>query len=109
MLKMKKYEAFAKMTKLFGPWNTWSRAEHIAYGLARGVPYASMEASANDNPLAVCIESRLWSLGVFPEYPKPIEDGKYHAIPREIYSEINALVVWVKKKPRVKKIHEAAE
>ncbi len=110
MLKMKRYEAFAKMTKLAGPWNTWGRAEHIAYGLVRGVPYVKMERCSNDNPLAVAVEDRLWSLGAFPDHPKPTADGKYHSIPREVYEEVKALVVWVKKEPRVKRDKdEAAE
>ena len=110
MLKMKQYEAFAKMTKMFGPWNTWGRAEHIAYGLVRGVPYARMERCSNDNPLATLVEDRLWALGAFPEHSKPAEDGKYRSVPREIYDEVKALVVWVKKEPRVKRNKdEAAE
>lgn len=110
MLKMKRYEAFAKMTKMAGPWNTWGRAEHLAYGLVRDVPYARMERCANDNPLAVAVEKRLWELGAFPEHPKSSEDGKYHCVPREIYDEVKTLVVWVKKTPRVKREKvEAAE
>ncbi len=108
MLKMKKYEAFAKMTKLFGAWNTWGRAEHIAYGLVRGVPYAKMERCSNDNPLSVSIESCLWAIGAFPEHPKPADDGRFRSAPREIYEEVKALVVWVKKEPRVKKDKEEA-
>jgi len=103
MLKMKKYEAFAKMTKLFGPWNTWGRAEHLAYGLVRGVPYERMERCCNDNPLCMGVEACLWALGAFSEHPKSVENGEFRCVPHEIYDAVNALVVWIKKTPRVKK------
>ena len=106
MLKMKRYEAFEKMTKQCGPWNTWGRAEHIAYGLVRGVPYARMERCSNDNPNAVTWKHVLWKLGAFEEHP--YVEGGY--LPQALYNVEADLVVWVKKEPRVKRSKdEAAE
>jgi hypothetical protein len=39
MEKLKKQEAFKRATEAFGEWKTWGRAQHLAYGLIRGVPY----------------------------------------------------------------------
>lgn len=36
MEKLKKKEAFCRAVAAFGEWRTWSRADHIAYGLVRG-------------------------------------------------------------------------
>ena len=105
MLKMRKYEAFEKMTKLCGPWNTWGRAEHIAYGLIRGIPYEKMERTANDNPHAVEFSGVLWKIGAWPENPC---DGRGSwLLPRELRDECNKLVIWVKKVPRIK--HDEVE
>lgn len=108
MKTMKKSEAFEKMVELFGEWRTWGRAEHIAYGLIRGIPYERMERCSNDNPHATSFEHRLWKLGAWPEHPYPT-DTRYPSVPREIRDEASALVKWVKKEPRVKKEVEAAE
>lgn len=107
---MKRYEAFAKMTKLFGPWNTWGRAEHIAYGLARGVPYARMERCSNDNPPSYEAARVLWKLGAFEGHEPPPTSSAYPSVPHALYDEVIKLVVWLKKEPRVKrKTPEAAE
>ncbi len=103
MLKMKKYEAFAKMTKLCGPWNMWGRAEHIAYGLVRGVPYERMESSANDNPHAVMYIDVLWKVGAWSEHPAPEGNG-FRSPPNVCYQEAITLVKWIKKTPRLKNV-----
>lgn len=99
MLKLKRSEAFERAVKAFGPWNTWSRGQHIAYGLARGVPYSSMERTANDNPHAIysgpSFEACLVQLGVLENVPF----AQYEAW-RARQDELAALVVWVRKEPR---------
>lgn len=100
MLKLKKKVAFELMVKFFGPWNTWGRAQHIAYGLVRGVEYSRMEKYSNDNPHAVDVVSVLWKLGAWEEH-KFVDDGKFRLAPRECYEEVQKLIVWVKKPIRV--------
>lgn len=110
MKTMKKFAAFKKMTELFGPWKTWGRAEHLAYGFVRGVEHSRMEKCSNDNPPSYSVALRLWELGAFEEHPAPPKDGKYRSVPREIHDEIAKLITWIKKEPRVKKpADEAAE
>lgn len=99
MNTMKRNEAFARALKAFGPWNTWSRAEHLAYGLVRGTPYSSMEKCCNDNPLSVSVEYALWKLGAWPEHPYPT-DGKFHCIPNDLRKETWELISWVHKPVR---------
>jgi hypothetical protein len=99
MQTMKKKEAFARALKVFGPWNTWRRDQHLAYGLIRGIPYSRMEKCANDNPLATMVEYKLWALGAWPENPKPT-DGKFHCLPNEYRKEVCALIEWVHKPVR---------
>lgn len=98
MLILKKFEAFERAVKAFGPWNTWSRGHHLAYGLARGVPYSSMERTANDNPHSC------WP-GIYPSLVKlgVLDDVPYGNDVRTAQdAEVNALVVWVHKVPRVR-------
>lgn len=110
MKTMKKFAAFKKMTELFGAWNTWSRADHLAYGLIRGVEHSRMERCSNDNPPTYEVARKLWDLGAFEEHPAPPKDGKYRSVPSEITSAVRDLITWVKKEPRVKKpADEAAE
>lgn len=99
MLKLKKQVAFELMVKSFGPWNTWGRAQHLAYGLIRGVEYSRMERYSNDNPHAVTVDYALWRLGAWEEHPF-VNDGKFRSIPRECYDEVQKLIVWVKKPVR---------
>lgn len=96
MQTMKKKEAFARALKVFGPWNTWRREHHLAYGLIRGIPYSRMEKCSNDNPLSVSVEYALWALGAWPECPKPT-DGKFHGIPIEYRKETWGMIEWVHK------------
>ncbi len=110
MKTMKKFEAFKKMVEKFGPWNTWSRSEHIAYGLARGVPYARMERCSNDNPPTYSVASDLWKIGAFEEHEAPPKDGKCRPVPGDVFKQVSDMIVWVKKEPRVKKpADEAAQ
>jgi hypothetical protein len=97
MLKLKKKVAFELMVKSFGPWNTWGRAEHLAYGLIRGVEYSRMERYSNDNPHSVGIARDLWQIGAWEEHQ--YAEGKWP--PRACYDEVEKLVVWVKKPIRV--------
>lgn len=101
---MKKKAAFEAAIKTFGPWSSWGRAEHIAYGLIRGVEYSRMERSCNDNPHALALGHRLRDLGAWPEHVVPA-DGKFRSLTRECYDEVARLVVWVKKEPRVRREH----
>ena len=102
MIKMNRSEAFSRLTALYGKWNTWDRSIHLAYGLLRGVPYAKMEASANDNPHATLFEYVMWRVGAWPDHPHIATDGYRRAIDRTLKQEAESLVVWVKKTPRVK-------
>jgi hypothetical protein len=110
MLKLSKKVAFGLMIKHFGPWKTWDRAAHIAYGLIRGVPYSRMERCSNDNPRATMFDYALWKLGAWPDYPYIQVPGRFSSINREHQQEALSLVVWVKKQPRVKHVEvEAAQ
>jgi len=111
MKTMKKTVAFEKMVEMFGPWKTWGREEHLAYGLIRGVEYARMEKCSNDNPPSYGVACKLWELGAFEDHPAPPkEPGKWRSPPREVIDQVCKLIVWVKKEPRVKKSSdEAAE
>lgn len=111
MKTMKKIAAFKKMTETFGPWKTWSRADHLAYGLVRGIEHSRMEKCSNDNPPTYEVARKLWDLGAYEEHAAPPKDGKYRQVPREIVDEVCSLITWVKKEPRVKKVtdDEAAE
>lgn len=118
MEKLSKKEAFSRAIEAFGPWNTWDRSDHIAYGLIRGVPYVAMEKYSNDNPSHYSITSRLVRLGAWPK-PQPEETprswwrrlfGKKdesqpaprvsHENIREHVPEVASLVVWVQKPAR---------
>lgn len=110
MKTMKKLAAFKKMTEVFGPWNTWGRSQHLAYGLIRGVEHSRMEKCSNDNPPTYEVACHLWKLGAFEAHEPPPNDGKYRSLPTDIHSEVRTLIVWVKKEPRVKATsNEAAE
>lgn len=104
MKTMKKIAAFKLMTEKFGAWKTWSRAEHLAYGLIRGVEHARIERCSNDNPPMYQVARHLWDMNAFEEHEAPAKDGKYHSVPSEIYSAVNEMIVWVKKTPRSKTI-----
>lgn len=102
MLILKKFEAFERAVKAFGPWNTWSRGHHLAYGLARGVPYARMERTANDNPWSCWpgVHRSLVALGVMEDLSAvPYADVR-HDDPRRHLDP--AVMVWVHKVPRVR-------
>ena len=110
MKTMKKIAAFKLMIEKFGPWNTWSRAEHLAYGLIRGVEHARMERCSNDNPPTYQVARHLWEADAFEGHEAPPKDGKFRSVPSEIYTAVNEMIVWVKKEPRVKRTaDEAAE
>ena len=108
MLKLKKKQAYELMVNYFGPWYSWGRAQHLAYGLARGIHYVKMEKCSNDNPFAVPFEFYLWKLGCFPEHPY-IEGKKWYQVPDAVLQEIREHVKWIKKEPRVKKIRDPKE
>lgn len=108
MKTMKKIAAFKKMTEMFGPWKTWGRAEHLAYGLIRGVEHSRMERCSNDNPPTYEVACKLWDLDAFEEHPVPPKDGKFRSPPRELVNHVSSLITWVKKEPRVKKTTEEA-
>jgi hypothetical protein len=105
MLKiMKRKNAFELMLKNFGPWKTWGRVQHLAYGLLRGVPYSKMERCSNDNPPEYLVGRLLYEIGAFEQFPPPKkEPGKYYSTPGEINKFMHTLIVWVKKQPRTKK------
>jgi hypothetical protein len=96
MEKLKKTEAFARATAAFGEWRSWGRAQHLAYGLIRGVPYEAMEKCANDNPHSVRIVWALYQLGAWPE----VKVDRSYLMPEACRKEVEALVVWVRKTPR---------
>lgn len=121
MEKLKKREAFDRAVQAFGDWRGWSRWQHIAYGLIRGVSYPRMERSSNDWLDHYGITRALMQLGAWPEpvaeetprswwerlFSKKAVDRKaafpsYESIKPRL-AEVAALVVWVKKTPRVKK------
>jgi hypothetical protein len=105
MKKIKKIVAFKKMTEMFGPWKTWSRAVHLTYGLIRGIAYSRMEKCSNDNPPIYWVAYKLWELGAFEAHPPPAkEPDKFRSLPREVYKHVKTLIVWLKKEPRIKKI-----
>lgn len=102
MITLKKKEAFAAALKAFGPWHTWGRAQHLAYGLIRGVPYEKMERCANDSPFSVMFERSLQKLGAWPEFPFDPENR--WNLPSSVYNkEAYNLISWVRKTPRKKK------
>lgn len=108
MEKVKKKEAFKRAIAAFGEWRSWGRAEHLAYGLIRGVPYAVMEKCANDDSHAFLgmwghcssIRAALHKLGAWPEYAA----AQYISLPKECLDEVKVLVVWTKKVPRGKRM-----
>ncbi len=119
MEKLKKREAFNRACEAFGDWRGWSRWQHIAYGLIRGVPYSAMERYCNDNPDPYTVTRELVKLGAWPkpeaeETPRSWWERLFgkKAVKKVIagYADVNAhlaevgaLVVWVKKPVRVKR------
>lgn len=99
---LKRSEAFKRAVSAFGPWNTWSRANHLAYGLIRGVPYSSMERCTNDDPhvWAFWFAKCLRMLGAWP-LADEAERQKYPT--KEEIEEVKSLITWVRKPIRVKK------
>lgn len=105
MLKLKKIDAFKLACDKFGPWESWGRSEHLAYGIMRGIPYSSMEKYANDNPHACNgVAMNLWKLEIFKE-EYPLENMKWEFC-RKVEKEI---AVWVRKPIRVKVLESAAQ
>ncbi len=104
MIKLNKKVAFKRMVNLCGNWNTWSRNEHIAYGLIRGIDYERMEKYANDCPCHSSIARILWKLNIWEEYPY-VEDntGIFKSAPIRCYEEVHMLVRWNRKPICIKK------
>lgn len=100
MLKLKKKVAFELMVKNYGPWNTWRRVHHLAYGLIRGVAYTRMERWCNDNPHSTSISYVLWKLGAWEENPFT-PDKHWPGWP--CHNEVLSLVQWVRKPVRQRK------
>lgn len=122
MEKIKKSEAFKRAVAAFGEWRTWTRSQHIAYGLIRGVPYSAMERYANDNVDHFRITSALIALGAWPEpaseetprswweriWGKKIAEKQslrptYEQVKAHI-GEVHTLVVWARKPVREKRV-----
>lgn len=101
MEKLNKYEAFTRAVAAFGAWRTWSRSEHVAYGLIRGVPYSAMERYCNDAPQHYNIASALLKLGAWPA-PEGAPRPSYEILTKYT-QDVAALVVWVRKPVRVKR------
>lgn len=103
MVILKRRKAFELMIANFGPWNTWGRGEHLAYGLLRGVEYSRMEKYSNDDPHSTDVVRVLWKLGAWEEHP--YVQGKL--IPVACYDEVSRLIVWNKKPVRDRKAQAA--
>ncbi len=104
MKTLKRKEAYEFMVKNYGPWVSWGRFQHLAYGLMRGVPYAKMERCANDNPLSDCdLWFAVWKAGCFDDLPY-VEGTKSWNVPWEARKRVVERVVWIKKTPRVKNV-----
>ncbi len=104
MEKLKKVEAHSRAQAAFGSCAQLTRSQHVAYGLARGIPYAVMERCSNDAPPWHSITRALAQLGVWPEVTVP-KDQPFWAFrpPKACSDEVEALVVWVRKTPRGKR------
>jgi hypothetical protein len=103
MEKLKKFEAFNRAQAAFGPWSTWRRSQHVAYGLIRGVPYVSMERCSNDAPPWGTIAFALAKLGAWPEVVVPANAQPWQVgigLSQAHRDEVARLVVWVRKEPR---------
>lgn len=103
MEKLKKFEAFSRAQALFGPWRTWHRSQHVAYGLVRGVPYSAMEKCCNDAPPWGSIAFALARLGAWPEVVVPAGAKPWQVpvgLTQAHRDEVAALVQWVHKTPR---------
>lgn len=100
ILYIKKFEAFQRAIKAFGPWNTWGRLEHLAYGIVRGVAYARMERTSNDDFCYRTLAERVQQLDGFEtkwgkEFTSVNSDLRQSAI-----KELQALCPRVQKRPR---------
>lgn len=86
------------------------RWAHLAYGLIRGTSYNTMEATAHDRPQSWYVAIVLFEAG----YKNPTGcsyawSEKTHQDARKaIMDEIEPLLTWVPKKPRIKKVRDAA-
>ncbi len=101
MIKLNRYEAFERMKAIVGPWSTWQRHHHLAYGLIRGVPYVKMERYCHDNILWIRhqVSRVLWQLGAWPDDPFRIPEEGSHKIfypKNENSKEVDKEMVWVK-------------
>lgn len=97
ILYIKKFEAFQRAIKAFGPWATWGRLEHLAYGLVRGVAYARMEATSNDAFCYHSLADRIQQLDGFAEkWGTEYATMKHDAA----ITELKALCPRVQKRPR---------
>jgi len=102
MEKLKRKEAFDRAVAAFGPWKSWTRSNHLAYGLIRGVEYARMERCSNDAPPIYDAARSAARLGAWPDFePKPNSWGIF-SVPDAYYAEICSAVRWVRKTPRRK-------
>ena len=101
MERLKKREAFERAVKAFGPWRSWGRAQHVAYGIARGTSYARMEKCSNDIPPWYAIALSLALLGVWPEVKVETNKPRWAwMVPAETAREVEAVIPWTKKVPR---------
>lgn len=102
MNTLKKRDAYRFMVENYGPWKTWGRFQHLAYGLMRGVAYERMERYANDNPLSDCeLWYALWKAGCFEEFPYVAGTRSWNT-PHETYMYVRSIVTWVKKPVRAR-------
>jgi len=65
MYTKRRSEAFKKACAQFGPYKSWNREQHLAYGLIRGVEYSRMEPCANNKPRHRDIATHLYALGAW--------------------------------------------
>jgi len=100
ILYIKKYEAFQRAIKAFGPWATWGRLDHLAYGLVRGVAYARMERTSNDNFCYLSLAERIQQLDGFPEKWGKEYNKANHDLRQAAVKELQALCPRVQKVPR---------
>lgn len=94
---LKKKEAFKLMIELFGPWKTWERHHHVAYGLIRQVPYRKMEKYSETKLTPYYVAWCLMLLGAFPDYlDKKWKEVKIWNTPRELSKQVEPLIPWLK-------------
>lgn len=100
ILYIKKFEAFQRAIKAFGPWNTWGRLEHLAYGLVRGVTYARMEATSNDAFCYHGLADRIQQMDGFAEKWGKEFTAANTLCKQAAVKELQALCPRVQKRPR---------